>query len=128
MPQVMNMQVKHPDSEYAAFLKGGRFMIQRSKSSGRHVFPPRVAEPGTGVRDLEWVEAKGTGAIYSITEISQRPPTPNTNVVLVDLDEGPRIISRVEGVAGASLPAIGSRVKARIDSNDKGSFVVFDVI
>lgn len=124
----MNTQVKHPDSEYAAFLKEGRFMIQRSRQSGRHVFPPRVAEPGTGVRDLEWVEAKGTGTVYSITEISQRPPTPNTNVVLVDLDEGPRIISRIEGAGGGGLPAIGARVKARIASNDKGSFVVFDLI
>ena len=125
---VNDMQVKNPDSEYAAFLKEGRFMIQRSAHSGRHVFPPRVAEPGTGVRDLEWVEAKGTGTVYSITEISQRPPAPTPNVVLVDLDEGPRIISRVEGACGPVLPAIGARVKARIASNDKGPFVVFDAI
>lgn len=122
------MKLLTPDAEYAAFLKEGQFMIQRSKSSGRHVFPPRVAEPGTGVRDLEWVEAKGMGTVYSITEISQRPPTPNTNVVLVDLDEGPRIISRVEGAFGPTLPAIGARVKARIVSNDKGPFVVFDAL
>jgi uncharacterized OB-fold protein len=57
------MQVTHPDSQYAAFLKEGKFMIQRSRSSGRHVFPPRVAEPGTGARDLEWVEARGTGTV-----------------------------------------------------------------
>ncbi|MGH2522727.1 MAG: Zn-ribbon domain-containing OB-fold protein [Anaerolineales bacterium] len=122
------MQVRHPDSEYAAFLKEGRFMVQRAVRSGRYVFPPRVAEPGTGDRDLEWVDAKGTGTIYSITEVSQRPPAPNTNVVLVDLDEGPRIISRVEGAFGLTLPAIGARVKARIISNDKGPFVVFDTI
>ena len=122
------MQSKYPDTEYAAFLREGRFMIQRSASSGRHVFPPRVAEPGTGARDLEWVPASGTGTVHSITEISQRPPAANTNVVLVDLDEGPRIISRVEGAFGATLPAIGARVKARIVSNDKGPFVVFDAI
>jgi len=121
------MYSTHPDSEYAAFLKQGRFMLQRSAHSGRFVFPPRVAEPGTGVRDLEWVPAKGTGTVYSITEIAQRPPTPNTNVVLVDLDEGPRIISRVE-VDAAALPRIGDRVKARIVANDKSCFVVFDPI
>ncbi|WP_326540558.1 Zn-ribbon domain-containing OB-fold protein [Pseudorhodoferax sp.] len=117
-----------PDAEYAAFLRQGRFMIQRSQSSGRHVFPPRVAEPGTGARDLEWVEAKGTGTIYSVTEIAQRPPAPNTNVVLVDLDEGPRTISRVEGAFGPALPPIGARVKARIVSNDSGPFIVFDAL
>lgn len=122
------MKALKPDAEYAAFLREGKFMIQRSKSSGRHVFPPRVAEPFTGVRDLEWVEAKGTGTVYSVTEIAQRPPAPNTNVVLVDLDESPRVISRVEGAHGATLPAIGARVKARIVSNDKGPFIVFDAI
>lgn len=122
------MQVQHPDSEYAAFLQQGRFMLQRSASSGRHVFPPRVAEPGTGARDLEWVAAKGTGTVYSITEIAQRPPAPNTNVVLVDLDEGPRVISRVEGAFGATLPAIGARVQARILATAKGPVLVFDAL
>lgn len=126
-PTEQNMQVKNPDAEYAAFLQEGRFMLQRSRSSGRHVFPPRVAEPGTGARDLEWVPAKGTGTVYSVTEIAQRPPAPNTNVVLVDLDEGPRVLSRIEGCNGV-LPPIGARVKARILSTEKAAFIVFDAL
>lgn len=113
-----------PDGEYAAFLAEGRFMIQRSRSSGRHVFPPRVAEPGTGMRDLEWVAPRGTGTVHSITEVAQRPPTPNTNVALVNLDEGPRLITRIEGAA--TLPAIGTRVRARVRSTDKGPVLVFE--
>ena len=46
-----------PEADYLAHLRAGRFMIQRSRSTGGRVFYPRVAAPGTGERDLEWVEA-----------------------------------------------------------------------
>ena len=121
------MQSICPESEYAAFLAEGRFMIQRSRSSGRHVFPPRVAEPCSGQRDLEWVAPSGLGTVYSITEVAQRAPKPNGNVVLVDLDEGPRVISRIEG-QGDALPGIGARVKARVLATDKGPVLVFDAL
>ena len=41
-----------PERDYLRFLSEGRFMLQRSASSGRFVFYPRVAEPGTGATDL----------------------------------------------------------------------------
>ena len=53
----------HPEQEYLAHLAQGRFMLQRSASSGGYVFYPRVAEPGTGATDLEWVEASGRGVV-----------------------------------------------------------------
>ena len=34
-------------------------MLQRSRESGTCFWFPRVAEPGTGCTDLEWVEASG---------------------------------------------------------------------
>ncbi|HEX5535954.1 MAG TPA: zinc ribbon domain-containing protein, partial [Sphingobium sp.] len=37
-----------PEAEWRAHLAEGRFMIQRSRSTGGYVFYPRVAEPGTG--------------------------------------------------------------------------------
>ena len=37
-----------PEQEYFAHLAQGRFMLQRSRSSGRFFFYPRVAEPVTG--------------------------------------------------------------------------------
>jgi uncharacterized OB-fold protein len=116
-----------PDVEYFAHLKEGRFAIQRSRSSGRYVFYPRVAEPGTGAQDLEWVEASGLGTVYAMTVIHPKPPTEPYNVVLIDLDEGPRLMSRVENLGGAEL-AIGMRVKARIIAGEDGRepYVVFD--
>lgn len=100
-------------------------MLQRSRSSQRHFFYPRVIEPGTGADDLEWVEASGLGSVYAITVIRPKPPTEPYNVALIDLDEGPRLMSRVEGLA-ADQVGIGMRVKARITTDGEQFFVVFD--
>ena len=120
------MDVTHPDAEFRAFLAEGRFMIQRSKSSGAHVFYPRAVAPGTGARDLEWVQACGRGVVYSTTVVRKKPPEPSYNVALIDLAEGPRMMSRVEGVDPAAV-AIGMAVQARIVDQDGEPVVVFDV-
>jgi uncharacterized OB-fold protein len=121
------MDVTHPDAEFRAFLGEGRFMIQRSRSSGVHVFHPRVLAPGTGVRDLEWIEASGRGVVYSTTVVRRKPPEPSYNVSLIDLAEGPRMMSRVEGVDPASV-TIGAAVQARICDQDGEPVVVFDLL
>jgi uncharacterized protein len=113
-----------PDKEFAAFLAEGRFMIQRSRSSGRYVFYPRVAEPRTGARDLEWVEASGGGTVYAVTVVRNRPPDADHNVALVDLDEGQRMMSRIDGLP-VGQARIGLKVKARIVTEDGAPFVVF---
>lgn len=102
-------------------------MIQRSRSSGRHVFYPRVAEPGTGAADLEWVAASGNATVYSTTVIRVKPPAVPYNVAVIELDEGPHMLSRVEGIAPEDVK-IGQRVRARIaeDAEKKSFFVVFD--
>lgn len=95
-------------------------MIQRSRSTGRHVFYPRVMVPGTGERDLEWVEASGAGTVYAITV--NRAREGNTNLALIDLAEGPRMMSRIEGVE--TVP-IGTAVRARIVEEGGAPLVVF---
>ena len=100
-------------------------MLQRSRGTGRFVFYPRVAAPGTGATDLEWVEASGDGTVYATTVIRQRAPTPSYNLALIDLAEGPRMMSRVEGIDPAAVP-IGMSVKARIARDGESFIVVFD--
>lgn len=115
----------HPDAEYQKHLREGRFMIQRSPNSGKYFFYPRVAEPGTGDRDLEWVEVSGRGTVYSTTTARVKPPAPAYNVALVELDEGPRLMSRVEGVAPEEV-RIGMKVRSRIAVDGDLHYVVFE--
>lgn len=114
-----------PEAQYQQFLAEGRFMIQRSASSGRYVFYPRVAEPGTGATDLEWVEASGRGTVYSTSVVRQKPPAPNYNVALIDLAEGPRMMSRVVGMAPEEV-RIGMAVRAKIERDGETPVVVFE--
>lgn len=114
----------HPEKEFRAHLAEGRFMIQRSRSTGGYVFYPRVAEPGTGAEDLEWVEASGRGVVYAVTIVSKKDPSQNYNVALVDLEEGPRMMSRIEGAAAAGA-LMGMPVQARIVSEGGEPLVVF---
>ena len=119
------MSDPRPEQEYFAHLAQGRLMLQRSRSTGRFVFYPRVAEPVTGATDLEWVEASGRGTVYAATVARPRPPQPPYSVVLVDLEEGVRMMSRVEGVAPEAV-RIGMPVQARIATDGDKPLVVFD--
>jgi uncharacterized OB-fold protein len=114
-----------PQPAYFAHLAQGRFMLQRSRASGRYFFYPRVAEPVTGVRDLEWVEASGRGTVHATTVVRVKPPQQPYNVALVDLDEGPRVMSRVEGIAPEAV-RIGMKVRARIGTQDERPILLFD--
>lgn len=115
-----------PEQAFLAFLAAGRLMIQRARKSGRCFFPPRVAEPVTGDTGYDWVEASGRGIVYATTVTRPRPPAHSVNVALIDLREGPRMMSRVEGVAPEHV-AIGMQVRARIVCEDGSPIVVFDV-
>lgn len=99
-------------------------MIQRSRSSGAYVFPPRIAAPGTGARDLEWVEASGRGTLYSITFVAKKDPAQNYNVALIDLAEGPRVLARLDGVEPQAV-VIGMPVRARIIQTEQAALLAF---
>lgn len=113
-----------PEAEFEAFLREGRFMLQRVRETGRHVFYPRVLDPETGSPNLDWVEASGDGVVYSTTVIRARPPAPDYNVALINLDEGVRLMSRVEGIAPEDVK-IDMRVKAKIIEEDGAPLIVF---
>ena len=113
-----------PEKEFFEYLAQGRFMIQHSHSTGQYVFYPRVAAPGTGATDLTWVEASGLGTVYSTTVIRQKPPMPNYNLALVDLAEGPRMMSRVEDVEPQDVK-IGMPVRAKVVQSGEQPMVVF---
>ena len=110
-----------PQAIFERHLSEGRFMIQRSTSTGEHVFYPKIAAP-SGATDLEWVEVSGMGTVHAITVNRGREGA--HNIALIDLDEGARMMSTLPQVETAS---IGARVKARIELWDDGHRVVFDL-
>ena len=117
-----------PEQQFKNYLTEGKFMIQKSKSLNEFFFHPRVAFPGTGERDLEWVEASGNGIVYS-TSCNRRLPEKggDFNISLITLQEGPRMMAKIEGVAPDQV-VIGQKVKARISSLKGEPAIIFDII
>lgn len=116
-----------PDREYHAHLAEGRFMLP-ADPAGVPFYPPRATVPGTGSTDVTWIEASGRGTVYAATTVHKRPPEIGYNVALIDLAEGPRMMSRVEGIDAVAV-RIGMAVQARIATSEAGEpFVVFDPI
>lgn len=113
-----------PDQTFRRFLSEGRFMIQRSRASGTTFFPPRVMAPGTGEQDLEWITPTGRGTVHSFTVVPQRPPREDYNICLVDLEEGPRVLSRIVTAAPAEL-MIGTPVEAFVDVSGAEPILLF---
>src|SRR5512146_2833948 len=101
-----------PLTTYIAHLERGELAYQFSPSADTAVFYPRVIAPKTGAADLEWRVSSGLGTVYATTVVPPQKGDPY-NVALIDMDEGYRMMSRVEDIAPAAIK-IGLRVKFRV--------------
>jgi uncharacterized OB-fold protein len=76
--------------------KEQRLVLQRCTSCGEYVWTPQMACRSCLTETLEWTEVSGRGTIYSFVVI-HRAATPAFTapyaVVIVELEEGPRILS-----------------------------------
>lgn len=111
---------------YQRELDQGRFLIQRCGGCGRAVFQPRELCPHCGSGELAFSAPAGTGTVHATTVVRRKPADGGDyNVALIDLDEGCRLMSRVEGLAPEAV-AIGLRVQARVAVTEGHGLVVFD--
>ncbi|HEX6710029.1 MAG TPA: OB-fold domain-containing protein [Rubrobacter sp.] len=112
-----------PAEIYQRYLESDRLAFQRCAGCGAAVFYPRVLCHICGSPDLAWETSSGRGTVYATTAVYRRDADPY-NVVLVDLEEGFRMMSRVEGVPAEEVQ-IGTRVAFKIDRGDDGPVPVF---
>lgn len=112
---------------HQAELDAGRFLIQCCDGCRKHVYFPRELCPHCGSSELAWVAPKGEGTVYAVTTVRRKKEAGGDyNVSLIDLDEGVRLMSRVEGVAVDDVK-IGQRVRARVAVTEGRGLVVFDL-
>lgn len=112
-----------PAEVYKRYLESGRLGFQRCSGCGAAVFYPRVVCPACGSADLAWETSSGRGVVYATTAVYRRDAEPY-NVVLVDLEEGFRMMSRVEGLP-AERVEVGTKVRLRMDREDDEPVPVF---
>ncbi|OBH82548.1 DNA-binding protein [Mycobacterium scrofulaceum] len=108
------LPVKEPSLVSAPFWDATRrreLTAQRCESCARLVWYPRFACPHCGGAALVWEKLSGDGVVYAVS-VHHRAALPALadkvpySVVLVDLDEGVRMMSNVFGPP----PAVGDRV------------------
>jgi len=90
-----------PNAEFYAWLARGELRLQRCAACGTWRHPPRHRCAACGSRAATWERASGRGRIYSWTVTHQAlDPAfdPPYAVVVVELDEGPRLVGNVRGV------------------------------
>ena len=114
-----------PDQIHMDGLAKGEFNIQRCTSCGQHVYYPRALCHHCGSPALEWVAASGRGTVYATSVVRMRPEDgEHYNVALIDLEEGPRMFSRVIDIAPDAVE-IGTPVAAFIGEIDGKTAVLF---
>jgi uncharacterized protein len=114
-----------PEQQYLATLARGQIRIQHCTDCSKYVFYPRVLCPHCGGAQLSWVRPSGLGTVYSVSIVRRKPADGGDyNVVLVDLEEGVRMLSRVTGIANEKI-TIGMRVHAEVGEDDGKPVVLF---
>ena len=88
--------------EYWEATRERRLVLQRCDDCGRTQFYPRALCVGCGATALSYVESIGQGVVYSHTTVMRSPGPPFEapyTIALVDLDDGPRLLTRILGSA-----------------------------
>lgn len=83
--------------------KERRLLLPKCRSCGEVYYFPKGFCPRCLSDDIDWIEASGKGIIHTFS-IVERPPSPPFSddvpyvVAMIDLDEGPRMMSNVVGI------------------------------
>src|SRR3970040_1429159 len=107
------------DRESAPFWQAareGRFLIMHCRACDRPYFYPRRYCPRCWSDETEWREASGRGTVYTYSIVRQNPASSFDGwcpyaVVLVDLDEGVRVMANWDRSVALDLLAIGAPVR-----------------
>ena len=91
-----------PTPETAHFWQGaknGELRLQRCRACAKTYFPPRPFCPSCSSPDVEVFRASGRGRIHTFIISNFRSPgfTPPYSIAVVELDEGPRMLTNIVG-------------------------------
>jgi uncharacterized OB-fold protein len=107
----MRFDLPTPDLETQPFWDGcreGRLLIRHCDACGEDHFYPRPFCPRCWSDRVEWKAASGRGSLYtySVVHVNDLPPF-NERVpyvaAIVELEEGPRVMTNIEGVEHGDL-------------------------
>ncbi len=120
--QVARPGLTHDNRFFWEGLVQGKLLIQRCASCGRLQHPPTPVCPGCHSFERTAIESSGRGTIHSFV-VAHHPPLPPFEyphvIVLVELEEGTRLVSRLVGTPPDDV-RIGMPVAVEIERVDDG--------
>ena len=105
-----------PNAEFYAWAARGELRLQRCADCNAWRHPPRHRCASCGSVAVTWAPVSGRGRVFSWTITHQQLDPAFAvpyAVVVVELDEGPRLVTAVRGIAPGAL-RLDLRVEARI--------------
>ena len=106
--------------------RAGKLLIQRCKGCGELRHPPGPVCPSCHSFEWDTLEASGRGTVYSfvVMHYPEVPPFEHPNpIVLVELQEGTRLISQIVGIAPGDVQ-IGQAVQVEFNTFNDGELVL----
>ena len=100
-------ELQFNDASYEHFLNEEKLMGSKCTRCGTLSVPPRPICVKCYRHEMEWVEMKGTGTLQAFTCIAVGPPSMSQEGYdrnnpycsgVVELDEGVKVVARIEGV------------------------------
>ena len=105
------------DQEYFDAAAAGKLMLKKCGDCGEHHHFPRALCPFCFSDKTEWVEASGSGTVYTYS-VMRRAPVPYA-IAYVTLAEGPTIMSNIVD-CDLDTVKVGQKVKVTFKTTEGG--------
>ena len=116
---------KGPDQLFQRALAEGELLLPKCDDCGASHFFPRVLCPHCHGAAISWKQATGKGRVYTTTVVRRSQNRGGDyNVCMVELQEGVRMMSRVEDIAPGEV-AIDMAVPALVGEAEGVPAVLF---
>lgn len=119
--KISNPELNPGDKEYFDAAARGKLMLKKCNACGEAHHYPRALCPFCFSEKVEWVQAKGTGTIYTYSVTRRGGPVPYC-IAYVTLDEGPKMMTNIVD-ADLDTIKIGQKVKVTFKQSENGAAV-----
>ena len=109
------------DEPYFQAAAEGKLLIKKCNACGEVHHYPRALCPFCFSEKVEWVQAKGTGQIYTYSVTRRGGPVPYC-IAYVTLDEGPKMMTNIVDTDLDTIK-IGQKVKVVFKKTEGGASV-----
>ena len=117
-PKVRAPRVNHETKAFWDATAKGQLHVGKCDDCGEHYYYPRPLCPFCFSDKVEWLQAKGTGEIYTYSVTRRGGPVPYC-IAYVTLDEGVRMMTNIVD-ADLDTIRIGQKVKVVFKKSEGG--------